>query len=142
MSTIISTLLIVLLAGACVFLYAQYQIELKKATEKGPFAGVSVAVKPSVVKPASSTTEWKAVKVKTGLMCCKQAENIRDQVYLVADAPTFPLARCEVEKCECRYLHIADRREEDDRRESTNFNMSSFGAGQNERRKLIDRRRA
>ena len=105
--------------------------------------GVSLAPKlfaDQAAQAVSANTQWRAVKVQTGLMCCQAAESMRGRVYLVAEAPNFPLKKCESRECKCRYIHLNDRREGDDRRETTEFliRMNNF-QGQ-ERRRTQDRR--
>ena len=130
----------VLLVGACVYLYLQYNILLEKAMGKGASATLPVARKPAARKSRPEDTQWKAVKVKTGLMCCQRAEKMRGEVFLIADAPGFPLKDCKVDGCECKYIHMDDRRDGDDRRESTEFLEDLFGLHRKNRRKNGDRR--
>lgn len=140
MSTFITTILIVLLIAAGIFLFVQYGIQLKKATGRASSTTKIAARKSTPTQSTSSTTQWKAVKVKTGLMCCKRAERMRGQVFLTAEAPTFPLKDCKVKTCECKYLHIDDRRDGDDRRESTEFLNDLYDLHNKDRRKIKDRR--
>ncbi len=143
MSIFFSTIFICLIVGAVVFLYAQYNIQLKRALGKEPSAGISLARKTFPDKSASSTlsdTQWKAVKVKTDLMCCRSAENMRGQVFLVSEAPEFPLKNCSSKECLCRYIHMNDRREGDDRRETTEFLKELSSQQKKNRRKIEDRR--
>ena len=142
MFTFIFIILIVLLAAGGIYLFVQYNIQLNLATGKTSPNNKFKRDKPPAYKPSSSTTEWKAVKIKTGLMCCKAAEGMRSQVYLSAGAPTFPLEGCNSKGCECRYIHMNDRREDDDRRESTEFITDLFNLHGKDRRKIKDRRRS
>lgn len=143
MSIFITTFFICLIVGASVFFYIQYQIQLGKALGREPSAGVSLARKSFANKSAlaaSSNTQWKAVKVQPGLMCCQAAESMRGRVYLVAEAPDFPLKKCKSKECKCRYIHMNDRREGEDRRETTEFLIRMSDFQQEDRRKLKDRR--
>lgn len=123
-----------------IFLYVQYNIQLNLATGKTSSNQQFKRNRSQAFKPASSDTRWKAVKVKTGLMCCKAAEKMRSQVYLSADAPVFPLESCQSKNCECRYIHMDDRREGDDRRESTEFLNDLYDMHDKDRREIKDRR--
>ena len=141
MFTFIIIILIALLAAVGIFLYVQYNIQLNLVTGKTSPNIKSKRDKFPAYKP-SSDTRWKAVKVKTGLMCCKAAEKMRSQVYLSAEAPVFPLEGCKVKSCQCRYIHMSDRREEDDRRESTEFLDDLYDMHDKDRRKIKDRRKS
>ena len=140
MSTFIFTILIVLLFATGIFLYVQYNIELGKATGKRPPTSRPPARQPAGKKSISSKPQWAAVKVKTGLMCCKSVEKIRGKVFLTGEAPVFPLKDCKVKACECKYIHMNDRREGDDRRESTEFLNDLYDLHKKDRRKIKDRR--
>lgn len=140
MFTFIFIILIVLLAAGGIFLFVQYNIQLNLATGKTSPNDKIKRNKPPVHKPSSSNTRWKAVRIKTGLMCCKAAERMRGQVYLTAEAPVFPLEGCKVTGCECKYIHMNDRREGDDRRESTDFLNDLYDMHDKDRRKIKDRR--
>ena len=141
MFTFIFIILLVLLAAGAIFLFIQYNIQLNIATGKTSPNDKLSRVKSPVYSSSSSTTRWKAVKVKTGLMCCKSAERIRGKVFLTAEAPVFPLKDCKVKGCECRYIHMNDRREGDDRRESTEFITDLYNLHGKDRRKINDRRK-
>ena len=141
MSIFFFTTFICLMLAIVVFFYVQYQIQLRKAQGKQPSAGVSLSPRPAPVTAASTDTRWKAVKVKVDLMCCKPAERISEQVFLVAEAPQFPLKNCDSTDCQCRYVHLTDRRDGGDRRESTLFLKDHYLQNEKDRRKLKDRRR-
>lgn len=143
MSVFFTTLFICLVAGAAVFLYVQYHIQLKKARGSERSPGVSLARRSfasNSVKPVSQGTSWRAVKVKTGLMCCQAAERLSGRVYLVTDAPDFPLKKCDSQECECRYVYMNDRRDGEERRETTEFLIKMNKFKDDERRKTKDRR--
>ena len=141
MFTFIFTILLVLLIAAAIFLFVQYNIQLNIATGKTTPKDKQVRDKSSSYSPAAVSTKWKAVKVKTGLMCCKSAEKLRGKVYLTAEAPAFPLEGCKSNSCECRYIHMNDRREGDDRRESTEIVTDLYNLHGKDRRKVGDRRK-
>lgn len=140
MFTIVFGILLILLIAGGIYLYMQYNIALKKATGGESVKSKPLAQQSTPVKTGSSKARWKAVKVETGLICCKRAEKIRDQVFLSAEAPVFPLPGCRQKACECRYIHMSDRRDGDDRRESTDYSMTLLGTSNEDRRKIKDRR--
>ena len=142
MSIFFFTFFICLIAGAVIFLYVQYNIQLNKALGREPASGVSLARRSSPDKTAASpspNSQWKAVKVKTGLMCCRPAESMRDQLYLVSEAPGFPLENCKAKDCQCRYIQMNDRREGSDRRETTEFLKKERQQQEEERRRKARR---
>ena len=141
MFTLVFIVLFVLLVAVGGFLYVQYQIQLNLATGKTSPKKKNQRNKLLSPKATSSSTQWKAVKVKAGLMCCKEAEKMRSQIYLTAEAPAFPLEGCKAKKCECKYIHMNDRREGDDRRESTDFLNDLYDMHDKDRRKIKDRRK-
>lgn len=67
------------------------------------------------VKPVSLVSRpvgarWKAVSILPGPRSCKAVRGVTNRRYLSAEAPRLPVAECNVERCECRYKHHADRR--------------------------------
>lgn len=143
MSVFLTTLFICLAAGAAFLLYLKYHIELRKARGSVRSPVVSLARKSfadNSVESVSTDTKWKAVKVKTGLMRCQAAERLSGRVYLVTDAPDFPLKKCDSQECECRYVYMNDRRDGEERRETTEFLIKMNKFKDDERRKTKDRR--
>jgi hypothetical protein len=142
MFTFIFVVLLTLLIAGGVFLFVQYNIQLNIATGKTSPNNKLTRDKNPAYEPETTTTRWKAVRVKAGLMCCKSAERMRGQVYLTAAAPAFPLEGCKSKSCECKYIHMNDRREDDDRRESTEFITDLYNLHGKDRRKIKDRRKS
>jgi len=140
MFTFILIILVGLLAAAGIFIYIQYNVQLNRATGNTSSNNPVKRGKSTGFRSSGSDTRWKAVKIKTGLMCCQAAERMRSQVYLTAEAPVFPLEGCTVKKCDCKYIHLNDRREEDDRRETTDFLNDLYDMHGKDRRKMKDRR--
>ena len=139
MFTFIFYLLVILFIAAGVFLYIRYNIEINKAQNRTPERQVRKARKP-VLAQASSDTQWRAVKMKPGLMCCRVAEVMRGKVFLASEAPTFPLKECKQKECSCKYTHLEDRRDEDDRRQATEYLDELYDMHQKDRRKSKGRR--
>lgn len=101
----------------------------------------SLAAPAAAVKTSrSETTQWRSVKIKSGLICCKSAGKLNGTVFFAADAPTLPLAACTEKQCQCKYTHLEDRRQEDDRREATEYSVDLFSLTGKERRTSEDRR--
>lgn len=83
---------------------------------------------------------WKAVKIKPGLICCREAELMVEQIYLVADAPVLPLTQCKANDCRCKYIYLDDRRDGDDRREATEYLKDLYDQNDLDRRQRRGRR--
>lgn len=95
---------------------------------------------PAVKTSSSETTQWRSVKIKSGLICCKSADNLSGAIFFAADAPTLPLASCTEKQCQCKYTHMEDRRDGGDRREATEYSADLFSLLGKERREDEDRR--
>jgi hypothetical protein len=59
---------------------------------------------------------YHAVSVTAGHPSCEAAKQLGTLRFLAGQAPSLPLAGCEVRPCECRYSHFSDRRTGLDRR--------------------------
>lgn len=85
-------------------------------------------------------TRWRAVKVAPGLIACDAAEKLSGRVFLASESPHLPLGNCAQANCQCKYVHLDDRRSGGDRR----IDLGSLGAylpqDQSERRRGADRR--
>jgi len=64
----------------------------------------------------SLDTQWRSVRIRPGLSCCKGVESLRDQTFLSREVPSLPLEYCTEETCSCHYLFLDDRRSGLDRR--------------------------
>ena len=60
------------------------------------------------------------------------------QRFLSREAPLLPLAECTVARCQCHYVHYADRRERDRRHAYAHWAALAFG--ETERRDRPSRR--
>ena len=61
-------------------------------------------------------TRWRSVRVRPGLIACRQATDIRDHLFLSREAPELPLPHCSETDCRCHYIFHDDRRSGLDRR--------------------------
>jgi len=87
-----------------------------------------------------ATTQWRAVKIAPGLDCCEEASNLADKVFLASASPHLPLEGCGQTDCNCRYVHLEDRRSGGDRRVELGELDAFLPANQVERRQVAGRR--
>ena len=64
---------------------------------------------------AGEDETYRAVKLRICPRPCRAAQLMRQQVFLVAEAPQLPLPECN-RRCGCSYLPQRDRRADKDRR--------------------------
>ena len=86
------------------------------------------------------STQWRAVKISPGLLCCEASAKLADQVFLARESPRLPLDGCTESGCKCKYLHLEDRRSGDDRRVELGELGAFLPVNQIERRQLSGRR--
>jgi hypothetical protein len=87
----------------------------------------------------SKDTQWRAVRIRSGLIACKAVSSIKGRIFLAPDAPSLPLENCS-EDCRCHYVFLDDRRGGADRRiEYSQLGGLLTGYG-NERRRFAGRR--
>lgn len=85
---------------------------------------------------------FRSVGIDTGVNCCKSAEKVAGRRFLIKQAPGIPLQDCDSEQCECKFIHFADRRDNDpERRGEGRFRAEVFAATQEEDRRLAKDRR-
>jgi hypothetical protein len=104
-----------------------------------------VALKaPQQQKPSSSraaSSDYRAVTVKTRLGACNAAIALQDQIFLAREAPSLPLAECDVGNCACRYRYLDDRRQDDRRTPYGLKHGAVVGGTEGNRRDPGDRRK-
>ena len=86
------------------------------------------------------TNPYHAVSIKAGPSCRKTAETLGGKRFLSFEAPPLPQPTCSPQGCSCRYLHHADRRSNEDRRERDVWNPTTGGAEGRDRRRSRGRR--
>lgn len=87
-----------------------------------------------------SSTQWRAVKIAPGLICCAASGKLAGRVFLSTESPPLPLDGCDEKDCRCKYVHLADRRDGGDRRIELGELGAFFPASQAERRRIRGRR--
>ncbi|MDH5356620.1 MAG: hypothetical protein OEY09_19415 [Gammaproteobacteria bacterium] len=132
----------ILLTAIGVYLTVQYNILIKEAHNKSPAAKQSIITAPKPTSQRAVKSQWRAIKVERGLTCCRQVELIEGKLFLLAEAPTLPLAQCDSKECSCKYMHLDDRRAGDDRRESNEYDDVLYRQSNPERRSGKGRRAA
>jgi hypothetical protein len=75
-----------------------------------------LASRPLQLQERRRDSPYHAVSVTAGHPSCVAARQLGTLRFLTGQAPSLPLAGCDVHPCECRYSHYADRRTGLDRR--------------------------
>ena len=58
-----------------------------------------------------AASEYQSVSIQPGPGACQAAQDRAGEIFLVNEAPLFPLSGCEVENCRCSYRQEGDRRQ-------------------------------
>ena len=74
------------------------------------------ASRPHLRQDRRRDSPYHAVSVTAGHPSCEAAKQLGTLRFLTGQAPSIPLAGCDVSPCECRYSHYSDRRTGLDRR--------------------------
>jgi hypothetical protein len=106
--------ILVVIAVAAVII-ATYLL-LTRLLSRKSFTPRSGKTSTSARTAGNSSTQWRAVRVAPGLICCDAVSELGDQVFLSRLSPSLPLDDCTVRDCRCRYIHLEDRRSGGDRR--------------------------
>jgi hypothetical protein len=81
-------------------------------------------------------SHYHAVSIRHPSRCCQAVKQLDEQRFLSTEAPSLPLARCNLpSQCKCRYRHHTDRR--DDARRDVDFGLPErmfFGPNRRERK--------
>ncbi len=88
----------------------------------------------------STNKPYRSTSIKCGDNPCAEARALEGQRFLLGRAPQLPLAKCDVKACTCKYIHHADRRnDQGDRRQPMALRTNLYGrAGKTERRRGSD----
>jgi hypothetical protein len=110
--------------------------------------GGSSAAKPAkserriVMADTSKSSEFHAVAIKFDSNACSAAKKLDGARLLSSEAPLIPLPGCDVQSCNCHFVHYNDRRKRSDRRSP--FNSPGYdettGKFKTERRETDERR--
>ena len=81
-------------------------------------------------KKLAEKNKYRAVSIKCGKNPCSAGKRMEGKRVLVGQFPKIPLSGCDAKKCECTYVHHADRRSGADRRDvirsRSNDNFARF----------------
>lgn len=89
-------------------------------------------------RPAVERTDFRAVSIQCGPVCCKAARRLEGKRGFPKQIPRLPLSQCDAESCACTYVQHPDRRATTDRRD-TLPDLTGIG---DDRRSRRDRRDA
>ncbi len=84
------------------------------------------------------TKRFHGVSIRPTSGACRHVQAIAGKRFLPNEAPSLPLANCDVAYCGCRYEHHRDRRAQIDRRHA-HIDIETQGSGK-EHRETADRR--
>ena len=121
--------LFLLVIAVVYFFYAKHKADKRFESQLGK-------VKLEEFKP-----QYRCVVIHTGINVCKVAQAMANQPILMNEAPVLPLAKCDMEHCDCRYTRHNDRRIQD-RRDHLNVAKQIIEDVNKNRRQQRDRRRA
>ena len=86
----------------------------------------------------NAPSAYRALEIIPGVRHCAVAKRFAKHRFLLGDAPTPPLAGCDMQgTCTCKFQKYADRRT--DFRRSSDDGMPDFGMVLFERRKAVRR---
>jgi len=89
----------------------------------------------------SENTRWRSVKIQPGLIACASVSKIANRVFLATEAPSLPLGVCIEKSCQCKYVHLKDRRSSEDRRSVITQISNMFADSQDDDRRVMTGRR-
>lgn len=82
---------------------------------------------------------YSSVEIQADEDCCDQIKPFIGRRYLSVEAPKLPLAECNAKRCNCRYRHYADRRDDHERRDvittASELYVNAGNADRRERRR-------
>ena len=122
---------IIIFIGAIIVLLALWQFTARSSQRKDS-QGQSAH---------TDSASFRSVGIDVGKHCCRAANNIRGERYLINQAPPLPLAACESTQCRCKYIHFADRRTDERRDFPAPPSMLGKQREEKERRSRQDRRK-
>lgn len=133
MNTTFGVIALAIVAVAIVFL-------LSRRSGKSTRRNSPARTRSATAQAERSTTQWRAVKIAPGLLCCDAVGKLTGQVFLATESPQLPLEGCDEKDCRCKYIHLEDRRSGGDRRLELGELGAFLPASQTERRQVGGRR--
>lgn len=127
----LTTAILAILILAAVFFFARRQRSAPRQ-------------KPAQARPAKATptSEFHAVSIKYASTACSAAKSLDGKRFLSTAAPKLPLPDCDVLECSCRFVHHADRRDGDERRDQYRAGIAGeTGKHPKEQRQRAERRK-
>jgi hypothetical protein len=86
---------------------------------------------------------YHAVSIRHDDCVCPTVRALGTRRFLANKVPNFPLPSCDAPRCNCRYMHHEDRREQDNRRAVYSMKSDLYVlSGNNERRASKARRQS
>jgi hypothetical protein len=79
-------------------------------------------------------TKWRSVRIRPGLIACRQVADLNGQVFLSREVPELPL------DCRCHYVFLDDRRSGTDRRAELARLGEFLSSSEQDRRRSAGRR--
>jgi hypothetical protein len=88
----------------------------------------------------SIDTKWRSVRIRPGLIACRQVADLNGQVFLSREVPELPLPGCAERDCRCHYVFLDDRRSGIDRRVELARLGEFLSSSEQDRRRSAGRR--
>ena len=88
-----------------------------------------------------STASFHAVSIKHAENACEAAKAMAGMRFLSSAAPRLPLGECNAQECLCRFIHHADRRSGNERRNPYGSAIAKDSADGGEDRRAVEDRR-
>ncbi|MGH8581927.1 MAG: hypothetical protein ACREWG_03890 [Gammaproteobacteria bacterium] len=85
----------------------------------------------------SKKGRYRAVHIRYEEQACHAVKMLKGKTILAQEAPALPLPGCTAKQCTCKYVHLADRRQDERRAVVIRFFVD---AGDPDRRADSDRR--
>jgi len=99
-----------------VFLLAIWVLFSRQPYFRALLPGPRISAKVDAGSEISEITAWRSVKIRPGLVSCARVKNMVNQIYLASEAPALPIGRCTEKECQCKYIRLDDRRNNENRR--------------------------
>lgn len=91
---------------------------------------------------SKTNTKYHCVTVHGDSVVCEGIMKLQGKSLLPNEAPTLPLATCDMHACKCHYIHHDDRRLRNRREPFGELNSTSIASNDRPLRARVDRRKA